>query len=98
MKTPDRATLLLLALALPLRAGDWPCFRGPTGQGISNDPGLPLNWSATDNVAWKTPIPGDAWSSPIVHGDRVYVTTATDKGTSCRLLALDRKTGRTLWN
>src|SRR5262245_57174268 len=80
------------------RAEDWPCFRGPTGQGISSEKGLPTQWSATENVAWKTKIPGEGWSSPIVYGDRLFVTTATDKGTICRVLCLDRKGGKVLWD
>ena len=55
-------------------------------------------WSATENVAWRTPIPGQSWSSPIVWGDRVFITTATEGGVVCRLLALDRATGGILWN
>ena len=77
---------------------NWPQFRGPTGQGLSGETGVPLQWSATDNVAWKTSLPGDASSSPIVWGDHVFVTTATDNGESCRVLALDRRSGRVLWN
>jgi outer membrane protein assembly factor BamB len=79
-------------------AEDWPGFRGPTRQGISHETGIPLEWSATSNVAWKTPIPGEGWSSPIVFDDRLYVTTATGDGVSFRLLCLDRVTGAVLWN
>jgi outer membrane protein assembly factor BamB len=91
------------ALALTLGtvasfAENWPQFRGPTGQGLSVEKNLPLKWSASENVAWKTAIPGESWSSPIVWGDRVFVTTATDNGESCRVLALDRKSGTILWN
>ncbi len=96
-------SLLLTALAAvtfraELRAENWPQFRGPTGQGISSEKGLPLQWNATENVAWKTEIPGESWSSPIVWGDRVFVTTATEAGQSCRVIALDRASGRVLWN
>lgn len=94
-------TFLILAFALaaaPSRAEDWPGFRGPTGQGISSETGLPARWSESENVAWKTPIPGDGWSSPIVLGNRVYVTTATDGGAACRVLALERETGKVLWD
>ncbi len=77
---------------------DWPGFRGPTGQGHTSASGLPLRWSTTENVRWKRPIPGEGWSSPIVHGDRVFITCATEKGTVCRVLCLDRKTGSVLWN
>jgi outer membrane protein assembly factor BamB len=65
---------------------------------MSSETGLPARWSATEQVAWKTPIPGESWSSPIVWGDRVFVTTATEGGSSCRVLSLDRKTGSLLWN
>lgn len=87
-----------LTMTAPLLAEDWPQFRGPTGQGVSTETGLPTRWSANEAVAWSTPIPGLGWSSPIVHGDRVYVTTATDDGRSLRLLCLDRATGEILWN
>ncbi len=79
-------------------AENWPGFRGPGRQGISNEKGLPTQWSETSNIVWKTPIAGTGWSSPIVFGDRVFVTTATDEGVSFRLLCLDRKTGAILWN
>jgi outer membrane protein assembly factor BamB len=81
-----------------IQAENWPGFRGPTRQGVSTETGLPLTWSATNNVAWKTAIPGEGWSSPIVWGDRVFVTTATEEGASCRALALDRSQGGLLWN
>ena len=79
-------------------AENWPGFRGPTRQGISNEKGLPTQWSESSNIVWKTPIPGDGWSSPIVFDDHVFVTTATEEGASYRLLCLDRKTGAILWD
>jgi outer membrane protein assembly factor BamB len=95
-------TVVLLALAIAptplLEAEDWPQFRGPTGQGISTETGLPLEWGAESGVAWRTPIPGKGWSSPIVHGERVLVTTATEEGRSFRLLSLDRDTGEVVWD
>jgi outer membrane protein assembly factor BamB len=87
-----------LALTWPAHAENWPCFRGPTGQGHSSETELPTKWSASEGVRWKTAIPGIGWSSPIVWKDRVYVTTVTDGNTQCRVLALDRTTGRLLWN
>ena len=95
-----RAILLVTALLAPtvLQAENWPQFRGPTGQGTSTETGLPIRWTATENVGWRTAIPGQSWSSPIVWGDRVFVTTATDGGVGCRVLALDRTTGAVLWN
>ena len=89
--------LLLCSTAL-LPAGNWPQFRGPTGQGIFTETNLPLKWSATENVVWKTTFSGESWSSPIVWGDSVFLTTATDNGVSCRVLCLDRSSGRILWN
>ena len=56
---------------------DWPCFRGPGGMGVSTATGLPLEWDATTNVAWKTPLPGSGASSPIVLGDRIYLPCYT---------------------
>ncbi len=87
-----------LAVAGTTQAGNWPQFRGPTAQGHSTETGLPVTWSATENIAWKAPIPGESWSSPVVWADRVFLTTATDGGASCRVLALDRKSGKILWD
>src|SRR6187551_3612759 len=83
-----------LLLSLPLLAEDWPQFRGPAGQGHSVEKGLPLKWSGTQNVRWKTPLPGAGWSSPAIVGDTIWLTTATDDGASLRLLSLDAKTGK----
>ena len=92
-------TLALVGCALgPARAENWPQFRGPTGQGLSAEKKLPLHWSSASNVLWQTAIPGESWSSPVVWGDRVFVTTATDNGETCRVLSLDRQTGKILWN
>ena len=90
-------TLALMAFNKTL-AENWPCFRGPTRQGISNEKDVPLEWSQTSNIVWKRPIPGEGWSSPIVFDERVFVTTATDGGATFRLLCLDRLTGTVLWN
>ena len=79
-------------------AENWPCFRGPTRQGISHEKDVPIEWNQTSNIVFKTPIPGVGWSSPIVFDDRVFVTTATDGGASFRLLCLDRLKGNVLWN
>ncbi len=96
-------TFSLLALAalflLPVSAQDnWPGFRGPSRQGMSTGPELPLKWSATENVKWKTSVPGEGWSSPIVWGGDVFLTTTEDKGVSCRVLCFDAATGALKWN
>jgi outer membrane protein assembly factor BamB len=93
-----RIASIVWVAALTAVAEPWPQFRGPNTQGRSAETGLPLRWSATENIAWKTDIPGESWSSPIVWADRVFVTTATEGGHSCRVLALDRRSGAVLWN
>jgi outer membrane protein assembly factor BamB len=78
------AALLALATSLLARASDadWPQFRGPGARGVAENPNLPDRWSATENVAWKTEIPGRGWSSPIVWGNRVFLTTVVNLGES----------------
>src|SRR5690606_6597010 len=98
--------VLLVSLASPTIAGDWPQFRGPGGAGISSD-SAPTTWSESENLRWKTPLPGPGSSSPIVWGDRVFVTCYTgygvERGSGApedlkrHLLCLDRATGRILW-
>ena len=87
--------LALLAGGL-LHAADWPQFRGPTGQGLSEERNLPLEWSETRNVAWKVPLPGLGWSSPVVSQGRVWLTAAVEQGrrTSLRAMAFDAATGK----
>lgn len=82
-------------------AGDWPGFRGPTGQGIAPEESWPLAWSETEHVTWKIPLAGLAWSSPAIVGNRIYVTTAVESsaaeyelGVSC----LDRESGAEIWH
>ncbi len=75
---------------------NWPQFRGPTGDGHSHATGLPLTWSETENVRWKTPIHGRAWSSPVVWGDLVWMTTAPEDGHEAFAVAVDRRTGKIL--
>src|SRR5947209_19758730 len=57
-------------------AGDWPQFRGPGGTGIAAEGLLPLEWSADKNLAWKVKSPGPGWSSPVVAGDKIFLTAA----------------------
>jgi outer membrane protein assembly factor BamB len=92
-------SLLLVLAGVAVRAEDWPQFRGPTGQGHSAERGVPIEWSESRNVVWKTPVPGRGWSSPVVAGGRVWVTTATRAtGVSLRALAFDVETGREVVN
>ncbi len=70
-----RAILVLAAACFVCLGADWPQFRGPDSTGVVDDPRIPETWSRTENVAWSTPVPGLGWSSPIVSGGRVYVTS-----------------------
>lgn len=90
-------TVALLASTAAVRAEEWPGWRGPRGDGTSAETSVPLTWGKTKNIRWKTPIPGKGHSSPIVWGDRVFVTTCREKQGERVLLCLDRKDGRVLW-
>jgi len=91
------AALFCLVVGVSLRAEEWPQFRGPTGQGHSTEVGLPLEWSESRNIAWKVPVDGSGWSSPVVAGGRVWLTAARPSGrssVSLRAMAFDVATGR----
>jgi len=75
----------------------WPVWRGPSGQGIVTGAGYPDTWSATETVAWKKPVGGRGNSSPIVWGDRIFLTTAYDGGRRVSMLAFRRSDGAQLW-
>jgi outer membrane protein assembly factor BamB len=95
------AVLSILCVLFPFstHAEDWPAFRGPTGQGHSSERGLPVEWSESRNVLWKTRVPGSGWSSPVVAGGRVWLTAAVkDRGGSLRALGFDVETGREIVN
>jgi outer membrane protein assembly factor BamB len=102
MQRPFHGIAIVLLLSLPSVADDWPQFRGPNADGVADATGVPIRWSATENVAWKTPIPGSGWSSPVLAHDRVYLTTADageDAGDgSLRAVCVDAADGKILWN
>ena len=75
----------------------WPRWRGPSGQGLVTGTGYPDAWSPTQNVRWKTALSGDGNSSPIVWGDRIFLTTAYDNGRRVSVLAFRRSDGMKLW-
>jgi len=100
-------TICFLA-ATPLsltEAADWASFRGPAGDGTSTASKLPLNWSATDNVAWKTPIKGQGWSSPVLRDGVLYITNAIAENQDAAMttyqlnaVAVDAESGKILWS
>lgn len=103
------ALVLSMGVSVTALAGDWPRFRGPNGTGIAEEEkALPTEWSPTKNLQWKAKLPGPGVSSPIVVGDRVFVTCYSGYGVDRRnpgkiedlrrhLLCLNRKTGKVLW-
>lgn len=76
--------------------GEWPQFRGPRSDGHADDVELPLKWSETENIAWSCPIPGKGWSSPVICGNQIWLTTAVDDGKSLRAVCVDRSQGSIL--
>src|SRR5262245_35236804 len=105
MLVPPRPSLLLLlvsvgfVVAFPVRAENWPCWRGPRGDGTSEESHVPTQWdgAAGKNVMWKTPLPGGGHASPIVWQDRIFLVSC-DENTQDRLLfCLNRHTGGMEW-
>jgi outer membrane protein assembly factor BamB len=88
----------LAALVLPLGAQEqnWPEFRGPRGDGTSLATNLPLHWGENQNITWATPIHGRAWSSPVIWGQQIWVTTATTNGHELFAVCVDRDSGKLL--
>ncbi|MBM3848103.1 MAG: quinonprotein alcohol dehydrogenase, partial [Verrucomicrobia bacterium] len=86
---------MLVSYLPSLQAADeWPQFRGPTGDGNVRSARLPITWSETNNVRWKTPIHGRAWSSPVIWGNQIWVTTATEDGRVLSAICVDRDSGK----
>ena len=98
MRRMIRTVAIIGLLVHSAAAENWPRFRGPTGQGISHEVNLPIHWTEETNVAWKIRVAGLGWSSPIVWNDFVFVTTATNEGADCHVMAIDRRTGETIWD
>lgn len=99
MSTTNGVGPLIFAafLVMESSAEDWPAWRGPRGDGTSLEQDIPTQWSATENIAWKTEIPGSGHASPIVFGDRVYLVTCVEDVEERQLLCLNRKTGEIVW-
>jgi outer membrane protein assembly factor BamB len=90
-------SVLLLCCAALARADNWPAWRGAGGQGHCTEKDLPLKWSAKDNVKWKVPLEYPGNSTPIIWGDKIFMTQANKGGTKRGLLCFDRADGKLLW-
>ena len=88
---------ILLATTSLALAADWPAWRGPTGQGHCDEKDVLLNWSDKENVKWKVPLAHQGNSTPVVWGDRLFLTHANKDGEIRSLLCFDRVTGKQLW-
>ncbi|MDP1591287.1 MAG: PQQ-like beta-propeller repeat protein [Prosthecobacter sp.] len=101
-----RTSLVLLLSTSLLSAADWPEFRGSNAQGHSAATNLPLTWSPTSHIAWKAAVAGVGWSSPVVIGERIFLTSALPVGgvedpkadRSLHALALDAASGKPVWD
>src|SRR5580765_599427 len=89
---------MIRALLFVALLAQWPQFRGPNGDGVSPATGLPVTWSETENVRWKTPIHGRAWSSPVILGNQVWMTTATPDGKELFAVAVAKDTGKIVFD
>jgi len=92
--------LVALGFAFPLVAADWPQFRGPSGDGHAEKAHLPVEWDLTKNVSWRQEIAGRGWSSPVVAGGKIFLTTAVPRGNdySLRALCLNAAKGTVIWD
>ena len=90
---------LLGCLAIvTVSAENWPAWRGPAMNGISSETGLPVKWSATENIAWKLPMPGRSGSTPIIWNEIIFLNIGTQDGAGdLELWALNRNDGKMLW-
>jgi len=91
--------LLSIVTSMLLSGGDWPEFRGPTAQGHVMNANLPLEFGPKKNLKWKVAVPGQGWSSPVIVGNRIYLTSAITKNGKLSLsaLCLDTTEGRIIW-
>src|SRR5579871_1837218 len=100
---PALCGLLLLCVANGIARADWPEFRGQWGDGHVSAPGdtktigLPLTWSETSNIKWKTPIHDKGWSAPVILGGQVWVTTASADGHDLYAVCLDEAKGNIIF-
>src|SRR5262245_28414126 len=89
-------SIVWFSLSVTASAQDVLQFRGTEGQGHFAAKNLPVTWSETENITWKTPLPGLGWCSPTAVDSEIWLTTALDGGKSLRAICLDKKTGKTI--
>jgi len=89
--------LVLCSYSSKATAENWPAWRGPAGDGVSNESKLPVTFGPAENIAWKVPLPGNGNSTPIVWGEKVFVTCQVNGGKTRSLNCFDRNTGKLLW-
>ena len=89
--------LLLTGLAVPAIAEDWPAWRGPEGNGVVRGKKLPLHWSTNQNILWHVPLPGPGNSTPVIWGQRVFITQAIPGESQRSVMCFDRRDGHLLW-
>jgi len=94
MKAMFLFVLLLMSHPVVRAAENWPQFRGPDGTGHSDARGLPLIWSESKNIVWKTPIHDRGWSSPVIFGKQIWLTSASKDGKELYVICVDRDTGK----
>src|SRR5580765_5866465 len=97
MKTILRLLLFYVWTAAAALGANWPAWRGPEANGVTSEQNLPSEWSDSKNIRWKTPLPDRGNSTPIVWGNRVFITQAIDMENRRTVMSFDRADGKLLW-
>lgn len=92
------AATIAIGSITPTRAGHWPEYRGPTCDGHAQNTSVPLTWSESTHVRWKTRIHDKGWSTPVIWNDQIWLTTARHDGRKMYVLCIDRNSGKIVWD
>lgn len=87
-----------VCLASVVAGTNWPGYRGPRENSRADGAKLPIKWSEAENVVWKTPVAGKAWSSPVIWGDRIYLTNSNEEGSFYSVVCIDKNTGKVVYD
>ena len=90
--------ILFFLISTTQLVADWPQFRGPDGQGHSKEKGVPIQWAEDRNITWKSAVPGQGWSSPVIASNQVWMTAAEAEGKSLHAVCIDKTSGALLCN